>query len=390
VQTISMAITFEYCLSCGGKTQIDTGVRAADRRCTLCGGPCSDVGEIEAPASMPEWMRERDAGDRTYSPVELVHANCPRCRADIAINPDISLAKQRCHACGMLLADAPRKSRMRKRSKFTSDGVLTRRTRERVWMPMVGTVLVVVPALIFGIWLVWRKSPEVAAPVDGGLPPPRVQIRELVAKFSAAKTPGELLPLIRDPDKFEKPLRDWCASHPGALPLGGELMNISYPRAVLGTNVAEVTVNFKDSPATQLLTVDTPAGYRLEWRAFTGLGDMSVADFLAQKPTTPVLLMTVVHRSDYYNNAYTDGTLWQCLRIRDSTGRNPFFAYVSRSNQALMAAIADLPEADSRRNLKLATVSRPMALRVCFTSPGSVAASQAEVESIAGDGWYVP
>lgn len=395
-----MALTFEYCRSCGGRTQIDIAVPAGDRRCVLCGESCSRIDEIdkleeEEGAGEPGESQavQQEKGERGAgggSPTELVMANCPRCRAKIAIDPDRPLKKQRCHACGMLLEEPPKKGRERKRSRFTADGVLPEQTRERVWMPVLGTMLSVVFVIIFGIWMASRRRAESIEAADSGPVDPRLQIRELIAKFTAAKTPEELLPLIRDPATFEKPLREWCAAHPTALPLGGELVHIRQPREALGTHLAEATVVFPGQPSTQFLTVETPAGYRVDWRAYIGIADMSVAEFLAQKPSAPTLLMAVVRRSDYYNNAYADSKAWQCLHVSNITGANGFFAYAPRSSDGLMKSIAALPRADSRLDLKPATVSRPMALRMHFTSPNSADSLQAEIESIAGEGWYVP
>ena len=86
-----MALTFEYCISCGGKTQVDTRVDPEDRRCMLCGEPCS-AAEAEDAMEIPS--AEAVAPDITHVPVELVASNCPHCEADIALDPDKPLTKK--------------------------------------------------------------------------------------------------------------------------------------------------------------------------------------------------------------------------------------------------------------------------------------------------------
>src|SRR6187549_1487243 len=77
---LEMALTFEQCRSCGGRTQIDTRVPPEDRRCMLCGGSCSEakaMDEMDIPSGKAEVTRQ------AHRPAELVAANCPHCEADI-------------------------------------------------------------------------------------------------------------------------------------------------------------------------------------------------------------------------------------------------------------------------------------------------------------------
>jgi hypothetical protein len=387
-----MALIFHSCRSCGGKIQIDLLVPAADRRCMLCGQPCSSDGEMELPEEEPsERSREGDhvASTGVRHPVELVETNCPKCRALIAINPLIPEKKQRCHACGMLFKEAPKKARMRKESQMTPDGLLKGRNRERVWMPALGTMLAVVLVAIFGLWMKSRKEPKTAE--QGGDVPAdaRMQIRELIAGFTAAKTPEELLSFIRNPEAFREPVQTWSGQHPGSLPIGGQLTNISYLHNVLGARVASVIVVFPSRPEMRFLAAETPSGFRVDWRTFSGIADMSVKEFLEKRPQKPVLLMTIVRRSDYYNNAYSDKKAWMCLQLADADGENTFYAYVPRDH-SLKNSFADLPKEGLIAGANPALVSRRMALRLYFTKEGAQSGLQTEVESVVGEGWFVP
>ena len=257
-----MALTFEQCRSCGGRTQTDTRVRPEDRRCLLCGRPCSEdkiMDAMEIPSAVAE------APDAAHVPAELVAATCPHCEADIALDPDRPLSRQRCHACGLLLEEPKkRKSRMRKRSQVTPDGLLIKRSRERVWMPIAGIMLALVIVAIFTVWMMHRPETKLAPPEEDLPPDDRGAIKELVGKFIAARSPEHLLPLIREADKFEKPLRAWCAAHPGALPLGGEILNIGSSREAFGITLRQAAVGFRELPAGLLLVARTPAGWRVD------------------------------------------------------------------------------------------------------------------------------
>lgn len=382
-----MALTYEQCRSCGGRTQINPRVAPEKRRCLLCGDPCSDADAMDA---MEIPSAEAEEPEETHRPVELVAANCPHCTATIALDPDKPLTRQRCHACGMLLQEPKKKSRMRKRSRVTDDGLLIKRSRERVWMPIAGIMLALVFAAIFAIWMLQRPKTLAAPPEESLSPDERVIIKELVARFSAARSPEELLPLIREPDKFEKPLRAWCAANPGALPLGGEILSIGAGREAFGVTLRQAAVVWRELPKGLLLVAGTPAGWHVDWRAFEGTGDLSMADFVAQKPSAPALVLAVVRRSDFYNAAYSDSKVWESLHVCDRMGDHSFYAYVPRSDTALLKSLEILPPGGRRGDLKPDKASRRLALRLVFRNPESAAVRQAEVTAVEGDGWYLP
>lgn len=283
-----------------------------------------------------------------------------------------------------------RKKKRPEPAGFTSEGLLKQRTVERVWMPMTGVALSVVLAAIFGLWMWWRPDSKSAA-LPAAEPPGRLEaIKSLVGRFMAARTPEEVLLLIREPEKLETPVRDWSAAHPAGLPPGGTLLRI-VTKQVGNTHIAEAAVRSEPAPDRNLLCVETPAGWRLDWRAFTGLGDMSLQDFIAKKPSAPTLLMTVARLSDYYNGTYPNPAVWQCLQISDDTGGHTLYAYVPRRNGTLLEKLSRLEPARSREPREQNRVSRSLALRVHVApQAASTAPLQVEVDAVEGEGWFVP
>lgn len=391
-----MAIVFHQCRSCGGKTQINTGVSPAEQRCPLCGKECGeediiDTAEGDLTAEEKPVAKEK----RLHQPRELAAVNCPRCKTLTTVAVAKPVEKQRCHNCGRLLekAEAPRKSRMRKRSKVTTDGLLIEQTKERVWLPMAGFGLCIALIAIFVVWMMEHPKADVAPPAVPEPPSARDEIRKLAGLWMNAKTPEELLALIRAPEQFGPPLREWCASHPGALPLGGAILGITNPRPVLGVQVAEAAIRFNTVPGMNLMAVETPAGWKVEWRGFSGIADLSVEEFVEKKPASPTLVMVVAQRSDYYNGSYTDSNAWFCLRLNDRSDAHPFYAYVPRAKADLMTVMNALPPAPrpaAKGKADLVKASRLMALRLHFNDSESASHGQAEVTSIAGESWYVP
>jgi hypothetical protein len=317
--------------------------------------------------------------------------DCPRCKAMTPVVDGRPLHKQRCIECGVLLAGRPGKVRKRKMSKSIVDGIHVRRSRERVWMPMLGAMLIVVMAVIFGLWMNSRPSPESADPEPPAPPPPRFDVKELTAKFMAAKTPEELLPLIRKPLFFEKALREWCAAKPGILPLEGELLSITAPRTALSTRLVNADILFKKLPRAKVLTVETPEGWRVEWPTFTGIADMGVDEFLRKRPDAPTTVLVNARRSDYYNNAYSDDKKWMALRVSDRLDTQHFYVYAAREDPGLMKSLEVLPPGDGPAPGQATFfASRRMALNIHFTKPAGEGEPQAQLALVVGDGWYIP
>jgi hypothetical protein len=256
---------------------------------------------------------------------------------------------------------------------------------------MLGAGLIAAMAGIFWVWMKTRPAPDSAELQPAPALPPRAKVRDLAAKFMEARNPEDLLRLIRKPAAFEKSVREWYIAKPGALPLNGNLLAITPPREALGTRLMNATVLLKGVTRMNLLAVETPDGWKIEWPAFTGTGEMSAEEFLSTKPEVPKTVFLHVRRSDYYNNAYADSSVWQALHVSDRQEERPFFAYAARKDAALMNALGVLPlEEAPARGQATVEASRRMALRLHFVHPAGEGAPQVEVASVEGDGWYVP
>jgi hypothetical protein len=200
-----------------------------------------------------------------------------------------------------------------------------------------------------------------------------------------------VLPLVREREKFEPAARRWAAAHPAAFPHPGALTKVVVARSG-DTRVAEAFLNVEQRPPVRLLWVETPAGWQLDWRAFSGEGDLSFTEFAVQRPSRPVLLLTAATLSDYYNGPFADAAAWQCLRLTSAApGSDIIYAYADRRNAALMEKLSALKQPSSRRPADVLRVAIPLALQVHVpenTPDGEL--PQAVVDSVEGEGWYVP
>lgn len=377
-----MALTFVHCPSCGGRTQINPRLSMEEQRCLLCGKPC---GMSETDFEIPE---DKPSGEKPamHTPKERRAGTCPHCFANVVIDTTRELRHQSCSVCGHQLIKKRNRNQEKEAEAPTAEADLFRRAGERVGLPIAGITLAVVLAGIWTLWIIYRPETKNADP-EITLPPSEdALLTDLIAKFSAAQSPEEVLPLVRQPEAHGGSVRAWLAKHPGPVSPGGAFLRIVSRRTALGTNLCQVAVNGRKEP---LLLAETKDGWRVEWRAFAAEGDLSVEECRLRRPERPVLVLAVVRRSDYFNGPYLSNNVWQCLHVGGSKGDPGFYAYVPRNDLAMKEKLKVLPapriDGEDREG-----ASRRLALRVRFASEEAKRLELAEVVAVEGDGWFIP
>lgn len=262
------------------------------------------------------------------------------------------------------------------------------RTKDRGWLLVAGVSLIVILAFTWVLWM-WQRPETKNAPAAAAPAPDETELMSaLVSRFGAARTPEEVLPLVREPARFDAPVRKWFAARPpGPVAKDATFLRTASRRTAFGFNLCQVVVRDWNEP---LLLVETPAGWRVEWRAFAAEGDLSVEEFLAKKPAEPVLILAVAQRSSYYNEPYNSSEKWQSLYLTGGLGREGLHGYLSASGDAALlqkVKALPLPPGDGR---DLIRTSRRFALRLRFASPDAAGFRLAEIVSIEGDGWFIP
>lgn len=314
-----------------------------------------------------------------------IAANCPWCQSIVVVDTSRPQHLQYCHHCGRRLRKLHKKLRFFVPQQ--SDGPADKAPSLLI---MGGLVLAVVLAAT--ITIVMLRRPE-STPSGAAIAPVLTandQVHALATRFLQARTTEEVLPLIRQPELFTEQVKNWSVTHPAWLPMGGEVIRAT-TKLSGKTMIAEIACRRPNLPPSSLLCVETPQGWRIDWRSISKLGDMSIADFINTKPTAATLLLTVARASDYYNGAYADSNQWACLHCSDDTGENSFYAYTSRQNVALLKSLSHLELPRSRKTADLRRVERSLAIRVHFPAvPAKDGPLQVEIDSVEGDGWFLP
>jgi len=381
-----MALTFVNCRSCGGKTQINPRIPVAQRICLFCGDPAEVAEDDDFVIPSAEPLEEISPA---HIPAELQAGTCPRCFADVVVDPGRSLESQRCQACGEKLVKRRRRNQKKKASAPGPAATRFRRPKDRVWLPIAGVTLAVILASTWAIWMVNRPETKSAEAPEAALQSEEDLLRALVTAFSGARWAGELSRYIREPEKFAAGVSEWYSANAARLPLRGRFLRVESAREAFGHQIRQVSVQLPDGSIVLWMLTRRDRDWRVDWRAFTGRADRNPEEFLTQKPSDPCLVLAVVQLSDYYNGAYANSQDWQCLYVTDANGTHSFHAYVPRRDAAMMEKLQVLPPS-TREGRNLAATSRRLALRMVFKTLESAALGQAEVTAIEGNGWFIP
>lgn len=160
------------------------------------------------------------------------------------------------------------------------------------------------------------------------------EIQPVLDKWLAAKSPADLHPLVRDPERV--------------IPLMNAYYAEQQPFAaleILGRPEAEKLFPYKQFVVISLekrdfskfyLTLEKgPAGYQVDWESYVGYGEMSLNIFRMKKPTSPVLMRFDIKPVGYYNLDFQDREKsHQSYQLNPVDGSPPLYGYVALNSPA--------------------------------------------------------
>jgi hypothetical protein len=368
-----------------------------------------------------------------------IKIDCPRCEQSTHVDMDQRLSGQRCEHCGSFLYSVDtgvqldvesRKGRRKRWHSITGTAArdlesetidTTDAFQRRGWQSWyIPTFIVGVVAMIGIItFLVRRQRQEsrltqdievssglqtslqkaesdtknlVPAKIADTTPPPEwgKTARDISSQFLRATTAAEILPLVRNRDAYAKKIEAY-ASKPGNLPIAkAGVLDIIYAPEEEGKTGTLAMLFFENNEqhVQGLVLADTPDGLLVDWPSFSGEGDMTIAEFLKNKPTEPVLLRVAARLDDYYNFEYQDRNLVTCLRLTDYPETIYFYGYVLRSVPQLKHRIEHLPTQDHSATEDLQSKPQPLTIKARFHA-GTRSENQVEITEIMGNGWFV-
>jgi hypothetical protein len=199
----------------------------------------------------------------------------------------------------------------------------------------------------------------------------------------------EIIRLTRNKEKFEAEIRRYFAD-PKKLPLStsglDDLIISPDPKSSLPLGL--LFFFNRNDHSQGIVMVDTKEEILVDWQTLTGSGDMTVEEFLKQKPTTPTLLRVAARLADYYNFEFSDAKSFACLRMTEYPAQNVLYGYVLRSSP-LLNTVKSLPLHKDDIPDHLLSQPRPLTIRAKFNE-GTKSPNQVQILEIIGNGWFVP
>ena len=189
-----------------------------------------------------------------------------------------------------------------------------------------------------------RPSPSPAAPADSAgvaelpaimqrsVPSILTEIEPLARKFLEAKSPDELLPVIRNPLRAKPRLMRLYPK--GRIEPPGLAQFNTSGNLVIGDSSAVVEVRTRNFETRQLTFVVTREGLKIDWESWAGWSEMTWPALLAELPTQATAFRVVVKRVDYYNFSFSDDSQWQSYGLESPDGEHMIFGYVQRGSAA--------------------------------------------------------
>lgn len=197
----------------------------------------------------------------------------------------------------------------------------------------------------------------------------------LAARFMAARTVDELLPLVRNRESVEPRIR---AMHPD-----GSLTPYGYPKFNTQDTVVNegalrsVIVANADFEEKVLAFEETREGVLIDWESWVGWSEMTAKDFMTTKPAAGKLFRVVLSSVEYYNFAFADETRWRSFRLTLPDGETMLYGYAERGSAI-----------DSRMRLPAEVKQAAFTLKLKYPED-SGPSNQVIIESVVADGWVV-
>jgi len=222
-----------------------------------------------------------------------------------------------------------------------------------------------------------QAAQEAAAAAAATLTPAEYdQATGTMRQFLEALTLEDLRPVLRDPDRVwplvvahhqEKPWKPFVVRK---LPSRSEIQ--------LNRDLLAGVVEVDDFQRIVLAMQRTPDGPKIDWESYTGQGEMTWEEFLARRPTTPVLMRVSLQPDDYYNRDFPDSGTHACFRLSSRGETHLLYGYAPRGQPVHTQLV-------SRTRINPRTLPT---LRLRFL-PNSKSQDQVEITELVADGWLV-
>lgn len=201
------------------------------------------------------------------------------------------------------------------------------------------------------------------------------QTESLAQRFLAARSVGELLPLVREPAATEPKIREWLERR--GPPTDTLRRFAAAGDLVIQGRFVSADVTLGDFTRRRLEFEQTADGFKVDWESWVGWSELPWPEFRQQRPTGPKLFRVIVKPGEYYNFGFADDLAWRCYMLASPDGTELLYGYVERGSPLDMQVV---PVAGGE--------PRAFILRLRFP-PDAPSDNQVVIDSLVAEGWVV-
>lgn len=174
------------------------------------------------------------------------------------------------------------------------------------------------------------RGPSEGGRIKGAKSTPFSDQRIVLENFLNAPDLNQRLPWVANRSVVEPAMKQYYQKR-GDRPVDFDRLGKS---STAGDVATEHEVVLSGGEIRLATVVETPEGYRVDWPSFVALGEMEWSDFLAAKPSQPVLFRIKASPGGHFENQFGDPSWFRCVNlthIDDPTG-GIVFGYVEKSS----------------------------------------------------------
>lgn len=160
------------------------------------------------------------------------------------------------------------------------------------------------------------------------------EMRPVLDKWLSAKSPADLRPLVRDPERVIPLMNAYYAEQQPFAPV--EILGTLEPENLFPfKQFVVLSLEKRDFSQFHVTLEKGTDGYRVDWESYVGYGEMPVGTFRMKKPTAPVLMRFDLKLVGYYNLDFQDREQsHQSYQLNPVDGSPPLYGYVVRNSPA--------------------------------------------------------
>jgi hypothetical protein len=160
-----------------------------------------------------------------------------------------------------------------------------------------------------------------------------VQAVALLEQFWQVENWRDRIPMVIESDRVTALMQDFYETQNGKDPLPGGMLN----KARYLIDGHEILYfSYTSNRPTGTLEVALRRGpqgkFLIDWESLVGYGEMSFADFRAQRPDKPVMLRAYVRQFEYYNFEFSDSSKFLCVKLSSENGEHSVYGYSDRTS----------------------------------------------------------